>query len=599
MKKRIIVIVSIILAVLIAALSLGLTLSKCSGKKIVQVVMVDNEKDKNNSDTDDSNDDTDDSDDDDDDDSFDGGNGFINDEIGTDLGYTSDKKYDLAELMGVATGDAYMLYSENTEPICDTFHGFTGTVYWPTEWMEGDEVNGRYYTEEMRKAELERLRDAGFTRIRLYIYSTWMYTGDEQNPWDWECERMQNVYEAIREIKSYGIEPMVVIGSSMAKAIYGGDDYTPDCYYLYPRLLDENGEPILMFKWGQYFEQINYELQWKRYGEFAVGLVSALKNHGVPIENYILFTEPHTDGGTPTGAHWEQHIGCFRAIDKALKEAGLRDEVKLMGPNQGNTLGNPGLAKIIHQEIPGVIDMYSSHYGFLGQTSTDDMYDVNLKLYKGYMEFIHDYEIANEFWVDEFHACGDEYLAGDEGDYFLGTSNVNMMVAMMNAGISGFNAWQVIDQVWPFYYGSGGAFLNGAQVIGSARSLYENERPYPSWYAMTLVSRYMSGADHGKSYYTYAEDEVCGLHAATVELPEGGWAVVVVNMSTEDRTFQMNFEKDLNTTLYRYMYKPGMELTVRAKVITADKGFKNVKGELTDTLAGGAVAVYSTRQNFN
>ena len=591
MKKRIIIIVAIVLAVLIAALTLGLTLSQCGGgKKVVQIVVV---PDDENSSTDDTS-----SDDTSSDDNTEGGNGYINDDIGTDLGFNSSNEISLDELMDVGATDNYIIHSQNSEVLCDTFHGFTGTVYWPTEWMTGDEVNGRYYTKEMRAAELERMRDAGFTRIRLYIYSTWMYTGDQNNPWDWECERMQNVYEAIREIKSYGIEPMVVIGSSMAKAIYGGDDYTPDCYYLYPRLLDENGEPIFTYKWGIYFEQMDYELQWKRYGEFAVGLVSALKNHGVPIENYILFTEPHTDGGLPQGAHPDQHVGCFKAIHDALTEAGLRDEVKLMGPNQGNAIGNPGLAKYILQEIPGVIDMYSTHYGFIGQNSTDDMYDVNLELYRNYMQFIEDYEIDNEFWVDEFHACGDEYLAGDEGDYFLGTSNTNMMLAMINAGISGFNAWQVIDQVWPFYYGSGGAFLNGAQVIGSARSLYENEKPYPSWYAMTLVSRYMSGAEHGKSYYTYVEDESCGLHAATVELAEGGWAVAVVNMSTEDRAFTVEFDESIDTTLYRYIYTPGMELTVKAKVITADKGFKNVTDELSDTIPGGAVVVYSTRENF-
>lgn len=592
MKKRIIAIVSIVLAVLIALGVILLCVSSCDDeggkKKVIQQIVVTDKDDKEDGEKDEE------PDEDDVDDTL------ANDDLGTDLGYKGDTVIDLATEFDVTT-DVFTLHSKNGgEPLCDTFHGFTGTVYWPTEFT-GDEVNGRYYTDEMIDAELSRMRDAGFQRIRLYIYSTWMYTGDFNNPWDWNCDRMQKIYEFIRVVKSYGIEPMVVIGSSMAKAVYGGDTYTPDCYYLYPRELDENGNPIVVNKWGIYFEQIDYELQWQRYGEFAAGLVGALKANDAEVKHYILFTEPHEDGGSPTGAHGEQHLGCFKAIHQALKDAGLRDGIKLYGPNQGNTSGNIGLAKLFMQEAPEVFDVYTSHYAFYGQTSTDDVYEANYNLYSKYMEPMSDYNIDKEFWVDEFDLEGDHYLPDDEGDTFMGTHHADVMVAMMNAGISGFNAWQAIDQVWPFYYGSGGAFKNGAQVIGAARSLYENEKPYPNWYAVTLFSKYLSGPSEqlGKTYYSYADDENCGLHVATVELPEGGWSVVVVNMSTDERTFNLDFEKALNTTLYRYLYSPGeIELTVSAKVITADKGFTNVKNELSDTLAGGAVAVYSTRKNF-
>ncbi len=596
-KKTLFKIIAVILALLIVVGVVAAVLANCGGdagdgtettivKKVIKKVV-------KKTDDDDSNDDEYEEEYEEDDESYDDEE-YANQDIGTNLGYDKTTKVSLEELLDVDT-NVYTLYSQNSTPLSDKYQGFTGTVYWSTEYS-GDEVNGRYYTEEMKDAEWCRLRDAGFRYIRVYVYSTWMYTGDFNDPWDWDNERMKGVYKFIQTAKSYGITPIVVVGSSMAKAVYGGDTYTPDCYYLYPRLLVD-GKPQIQYKWGHYFEQIDYELQWKRYGDWAAQLVQAFKDHDAEINNILLFTEPHEDGGTATGAHGEQHLGCFTAIHEALKDAGLRDSVKIYGPNQGNTTGRVGLAKLFMQEAPDVFDVYTSHYTKYGQASTDDLYDYHIDLYTKYMQPINDYEIDKPFWVDEFSVHGDYYVAESYEDTFIGTHHCATMVAMINAGISGFNAWQVLDQAWPFYYGSGGEFKNGAQVIGAAQSFYANEVPYPNWYAITLISRYMSGPEC-YSYHSYAEQD-CGLYTATVKLASGDWSVVVVNMSTDTKTFNIEFDEALNTTLYRYLYSPGtVNPTVSAKIITADRGFTNVQDELSDTLSGGSVAVYSTIKNF-
>ena len=157
MKKRIISIIAIALAVIIAALTLVITLSQCDdGKKIVQVVVVP-EEDNSSSDNTSSDDSTDD------------GNGYINENIGADLGYDSNDRLDLTEEF--LENEDYKLISENgSEPLCKTFRGLTGTVYWPTEFTT--DVFGRHYTDEMMEEELRRLVDAGITHVRTQIQTS-------------------------------------------------------------------------------------------------------------------------------------------------------------------------------------------------------------------------------------------------------------------------------------------------------------------------------------------------------------------------------------------------------------------------------------------
>lgn len=593
MKKKIIVIVSIILSVAIVALTLGLTLSKCSGKKIVQVVMVDQDKDKDDDDS--STNDTDNSDDDDTDDST--GNGFLDEPIGTDLGFKDGEMENLSDLFDVKN-EVYTLKSKNgSEPLCKTFRGLTGTVYWPTEFT--DDVFGRHYTEDMMKEELRRLVDAGITHVRTQIQTSWVFSGNEDKPWDWECERMQEMYAYFRTMKEVGLTPIVVLFGSMAGIVYGGNNSAQaDSYYLTPRILDENGRPIVIEKWLVYFEIPDYEETYKRLAQYTVELYNACKDHDAEINDVMFFTEPHEDGGSPTGAHGEMFVECFTTIHERLIKEGIRDKIKVYGPNQSSKRG--GLARLIMEQAPDTVDVYTSHFTPNGQVSTDDLYDTGLEVYRNYMQVMTDFESEKEFWIDEFGLDGDIYVPQfDMSDAFRGTQQAGYMTAMMNAGISGFSAWQFLQKLWPDYIGSGGEFWYGVQLGGDMQSLFTNEAPFPSYYASTLYSKY-SGRQNGKTYYSYAEDEMSGLYIGTVELEDGGWSIYVVNMTTDEKSFQIDFERSLcGKTLYRYLYSPEtVNPTVKAEIIKADKGFKNVDKTLCDTLSGGSVAVYSTIENF-
>jgi len=173
------------------------------------------------------------------------------------------------------------------------------------------------------------------------------------------------------------------------------------------------------------------------------------------------------------------------------------------------------------------------------------------------------------------------------------------MMAAFNAGVSAISAWQWVDQTWAEYYGSGGEYKYGAQVLGTMPSLYNSEIPYPNYYALSLISKYLDG-ENGKTYDVAFSEKYPGVYITAVELENGGWSFLVANMNSESRNININLEKGLgDVELYRYMYSPNdVKLSAAAKIITADKGFENVDKNLIDTIPGGAVVVYSTIENF-
>ena len=603
MKKRVIVIIAIILAVIIAALTLGLTLSKCTGgKKIVQVVMVDTDKDNDN-DTDDDTDDDDDDDDDDSDDEDDDFDPFMSDDITLDLGYDEDVVYKSSELVEDVS-ELYMLYANNDKDHIATtlYRGMTGSVYWGTEYLDLHAYN-QHYTDEMIDKEFARFKELGLRVLRSGLWSEYMFTGDPENPWDADSPEMLRFYEFCKAADKYDLTVAPLFAWNYPAFLYGGGQYLDEVGYLYPREVDEDGNTRVIERWGTYFEYPDVDEMNRRLSEFVVAAMQGFKDHGVTnVEFVFLGNEPHEDGGSATGAFVDYQIDSFRAIHNALKAAGLRDDIKLIGPNQGVQTQRFGLAQAFMQRAPEVFDIYSSHGMTAVENSLADVYESDYTRFSGWVEKmeIHDLLNVKEIWSDEGNANADVYGEHGFDDTWIGVQLCSRYAAINNSGIGGLNVWQIFDQLWPTYYGTGGEYQFGAQVDGAAPSFYKTETPYSALYAISLYSKYMGsnqkGMGYGTSYKSEVEDIDSGLVISTVKRGDGHWSIMVVNNSTDPRTCQINFSESLGgATLYRYRYLASeANPATNFKIPTADCGFTNVGDTLIDTLPGGSVCVYST-----
>lgn len=596
MKKRIIAIVAIILAVLIA---LAVIFVSCDGddkggKKKQQVVIITKDDDD---DGDEPVEEEPDEEPDENDDPY------APDDITLDDGYNIDIVYSPSEIME-SNSDFYQLSVNNNEENIASpfFRGTTGSVYWCTEYMDKNAF-GQAYTEEMLDYEFSRYADIGLTVLRTGFWSDWMYTGDPNNPWDNDNENLNNFYDFCRAAAKYNLEVVPMMAWSYPNFLYGGGQYLTEVGYMYPRLLDENGKTTVVQRWGQYFEEPDVEEMNKRFASWVVATVQGFKDHGITNVNYILFgNEPHEDGGSATGAFVDYQIGTFSAAHEALKAAGLRDRVKLIGPNQSCTTPRAGLAVAFMDRAPEVFDILSSHNSPKGTDSVEDNYERVWTNYSGWMEKMDDHNLRfeKEFWCDEYSGNADTYGPHGFIDPWVGVQQCAGLVAATNAGISGINFWQIFDQLWPNYYGSGGEYQYGVQMDGACKSLYEGQTPYPSFYALTLFTKYMSTNKNPGTSYRCDTDEASGLYVTAAQHPNGDFSVMVVNTSLEDRAYELNFANSLGgKTLYRYLYNPATIVpNLDYNYLPADKAFTNVGDTLADKVAGGNVVVYSTIKNL-
>ncbi|MBQ8550002.1 MAG: hypothetical protein IJ426_01535 [Clostridia bacterium] len=599
-NKKLINVISIALALLLIVTSAvtGIVLYREDGKDSIKQIVHVNGGGDGDTDADTDTDKTPDKDTDKDE------NPYGNDDITLGLDYTGDDEI-IAE--GQIDGsDICNLYVYNgSDPLCTNFRGLTSSVYHATEFM-GMDPNNRDYTDEMIDLEFKRYKDAGFTHMRVQFKSDWMYSGDDSNPWDWECEKMLGFYEFCKKADEYGIQVCLVLGWQYPAFIEGGNasHYFLEVPYLMPRAYDENGNTKVILRWGTYFEELDYEEQNRRYADWGVQTVRALEAHGVDNAfNFFIFNEPREDGGSPTGAFVDYQKETFLALHKALKAEGLRDKCTLIGPNQSNTSGQIGLATAFmgSKGYDEIFDIYSSHYNKHPQNPTDDPYEYHYSLYSSFMEKVDGFGLKNvkEFWLDEFNIDGDHYMTDSFDDTWMGPQTATMMMAAFNAGVSAISCWQFFDQTWSEYYGSGGEYKYGTQIGGVVPSLYNTETPYPAYYALSLLSRYF-GTEGGTTYNVEQSQDVASVYISALEFKEGGWSFAVVNMNTEAVTVNIGLEESIGgETLYRYQYSSSdIEISQAAKVITADKAFENVTKNIIDTVPGGSLTIYSTIENF-
>lgn len=193
--------------------------------------------------------------------------------------------------------------------------------------------------------------------------------------------------------------------------------------------------------------------------------------------------------------------------------------------------------------------------------------------------------------------CFDEYNAvynRDNSRMNHGSDIVNAAIAFMNAGAQSSLLWTVFDQQWPNSHTTNGdSFFDGDHRCGTMPILTRSLVPHQSYYAFSLLSRYVDGA--GTKVY-----KGLGVHAlnATMSVSkEGEVTVVVVNDQEGAEDFTLQFEVPLHKTLHRHRFDPATCVPDEtASIIPADADFE-VVDTITDSIAPYSVTVYTTHKD--
>lgn len=195
--------------------------------------------------------------------------------------------------------------------------------------------------------------------------------------------------------------------------------------------------------------------------------------------------------------------------------------------------------------------------------------------------------------------CFDEYNSTYDRDNSRDTHGSDICMAaisLMNSGCQSSLLWTVFDQQWPNNHTTNAdSFVDGDHRCGVMPILTRSLVPHKSYYAFSLVSRYVDG-EGTKVYEGFGQNNV---HTTMSVSPNGDITIVVVNNKSVGDEFIINFDKTLNgISLNRHVFDPSTCIPdEKAEIIGTDKVFDNVSASLSDKISAFGVQVYTTHVN--
>ena len=466
---------------------------------------------------------------------------------------------------------------------------------------------GRLYTDAQREYELELMKEMRVKMIRAYYGSSFTYNA-ETGEQDYNSERMKDFFTACKAMESIGAEVGVTAIWSMGTLIKNSPSTTTDNFNL--------GCPGIVVK-----DDWNATL--KNYREFMKNTVLSLKANGVNnLKYFFAYTECNNSfngddldsKGNPTDTIvgdreydrlYPLYNDLITALDGGLKDAGLRDQYKIVGPCD-NWRADDGsepislLVKYTVENLADKVDIIGSHNGYdrSNEYVNDMYYEIPPQKLTYPMEQAK--KVNKEFWIDEYNASavvyGYEKVRVSNQNPWKGVAVGAMMNSIMNMGdVSNLFLWTLWNEQWPDNTNNAmdGEFDNGIQICGYLDCLFETYTPLPAWYSVSLLTRYI-----GSGHVYECEGPGYSYYVSAIKRDDGEITVVATNYDIAEANVKINFEKSLGgKTFYRYVYNTStLQPTSGCEMIAADAVAKNVTTGFYDQLPAGSVTVYTTEK---
>lgn len=293
--------------------------------------------------------------------------------------------------------------------------------------------------------------------------------------------------------------------------------------------------------------------------KFALWISKALE-YWIEVKHYdhirylFLFAEPLTarTGALPAKMTQEQAYElCCRKVHEQLQTLGIRDKVRLVGPNSLYVGGNAEPLKFAVDRLNDVFDIYSAHtYARCAGEYADLGYAQWLEQTRAMKKLTA--RTGKPFWIDEYGLSGrmeqaEQARSSPRYGNFLAQANA----AFLNARADASLLFELFDQKTFWSITNEDSYHNGVHRWGLAYmpgdDVPEPDNVRPAWYAFALLSRYMTGDT--QILETQTGDGIC---AAAVRGAEG-LSLLLVNRTGEP----VNVAVDAGTfPLRRSLYDP-------------------------------------------
>lgn len=477
-------------------------------------------------------------------------------------------------------------------PVQNDFLGFNAVYHAFT--YRSDQMD-RVNTERSAKAELDAVQKSGIHIARTY-FDYAMAWDVHARDWDYESDDMQAFYRWCLELKQRGIEVHLSYWSAFSQLYdqYLSYDATSNVY-------KEGSKPSAFYVEGDEQKTLG------RFAAFIDSLFQQLRAKGCTNVTYLsLSTEPgfvYRKSDTMTAEqvaelYATEFLKYSNAVSNQLKKSGLRQNITIVGPNEGASTTPEGyMTKAVYQmDTQNAVDLYSSHSYYHGDILSD-----------GYLYWDNDIKGKlngfgggkDRFIYDEYGLIGptkEQSIQWRGTNAYFGTQLVLQQIATLNNGLRGSYIWTLADQQWPNSITTNNdAFTDGVHYHGILPNYQVSNIPHPGFYAFQLMANYV-GVSGSKIYGcdTSVADGL-GVYATMSVLPDGNISIAVVNTNLTAASVKINLEKAIGRTMYRHEYDPNAVYpTADAKLIPASAKLENCSDRFYDVVPALGVTVYTT-----
>lgn len=468
----------------------------------------------------------------------------------------------------------------------------TGGVL-PCWWYFPDSTIDGGYSESDIQIAVEQLKNMNVSIVRCLSFQPGYAWDEASGTYNWDSVYMRAFYRYATVLKDNGMEIVINPNRNLAGSEAGEPVCTP-----FKKASDAKNE-----------EEYN-----RLYGEWIVELIKeVIIKRGFTNIKYLMYdTEANNISGISTESeevyyaehkkHFDTYLGRVKASDKAMRAAGLRDYLKIVGPNSVNESTAKGFQKYCGtrwlewavQYGNDCIDIYSAHfYGYLDDF-TQDEYNNLLEKEKEYVEIVK--PTGKEFWHDEFNAVkkgtGSAPTRVDE-DPLKATTVASMVMAMYEGGAESSLLWYLFDVKWPeTELTTPPERFEGIHYGGVCPVSYESTIPYYSYYMWCALGSAIKTGDTVYSGTTDGEN----FHSMLFKHSDGTYSIVAVNITWDktDVTFKLP-ESLKGREFTKTVYDPTTVTPTTEYKPLDPVGSVKITNEFEDTIGSYQVVVYNQK----
>ncbi len=323
------------------------------------------------------------------------------------------------------------------------------------------------------------------------------------------------------------------------------------------------------------------------------GLIRTISAGCDKLSNLTEGSVRHIDAAEMTG-EWKQYKTRFNSGDNTFGYFGIYHDI--LGENAVGFYDKASLKKVGEDrellENPDFDDLDSAVWtvyaeGFGGKNDPLGEYYYWRRAAFNFKKPVPD---DKEFWFDEYNTR----LLSPNEEPKKGISFASAQAGFINAGVNCSLLWTLFDQQWPDNHWDGfDTFVDGDHRCGTMPNIRRQKEPYPDYYAITLLTKYLGDQD-SRVFEGNAGDGVC---ASILQGSDGHWAILAVNTGFEPCDLTLELEAPIDRKFYRHLYDTAtVQPTAEADVLPID-GEYAVSNSLTDTLPPRSFAVYTTNDN--